>query len=207
MNESPLSLRMLKFFLAVLWWGLLGMGSVAIIWMASKSPDDLQLAMVGYASEIDTSVLEAKDRSGQSLEVEFDGPAKVKLLIPKGSMSFTHKAIGILLLALFFAACVYFVKQLRDIVRTIDQQDPFVSANARRVRMIGVLIVGFAIARGTTQLALSGYADAMVVPTGFNLDGRLEIPFGLLIAGIAVMVLSEVFRHGTRLREDQSLTI
>lgn len=206
MQKSPMSLNVLKLFLDLWWWGIILLGVASIAWIALTSANDLELEIVGYASDIDTSGLAATDRGGQQLGVAFDGPAKVKLTMPS-DLTLFHKVLGIAALALFLGACLYFVKQLRDIVRTIDQQDPFVKENARRVRMIGVLIIAFSLAKGVLQLAISGYADSAVVPTGFTLDGKLEFPFGLIVAGVAVVVLSEVFRHGHRLREEHSLTI
>ena len=202
-----MSLRLLKLLVNVWWWGLIVFGVVSIAWIASRSPDNLEFAMVGYASDIDTSALGAEDHNGQELRVEFDGPARVKLIPPKGNLTFGHKLICLAVLALVFAACLYFVKQLKDIVLTMDQQDPFVADNARRVRAIGVLTLAFAVFKGIGQLAISGFADSTVIPTGFSLNGRIEVPVGLLIVGVAVVVLSEVFRHGTQIRKDQSLTI
>ncbi|MEL6110827.1 MAG: DUF2975 domain-containing protein [Planctomycetota bacterium] len=207
MNGKPLSLSLLKLFVNVWWWGMIALGAVAMVWIATQPASDFELAMVGYASDIDTSGLAATDHEGAPLGVEFDGPAKVKLVVTTGSLHEGYKLVGIILLGLILAACSYFVKQLRDIVRTIDQQEPFVSENVQRVRTLGLLIIGFAVAKCLTQLAISGYADSKVVPKGFSLDGHLEMPIGLLIAGTAVIVLSEVFRHGTRLRDEQSLTI
>lgn len=207
MTEKPLSLTILKLFVNAWWWGIIVLGVAAIGLIATRSPNDFELAMVGYASNIDASTLTATDREGNRLGVEFDGPTKLKLVAPAGSLTEGHKIIGMTLLVLFLASCGYFVKQLRDIVRSVYQQDPFVADNVRRVRTLGLLIIAFAITKSVGQLAISGYADAKVVPTGFSLDGHLEVPFGLLVAGTAVIVLSEVFRHGARLREEQSLTI
>ncbi|KAA5547103.1 DUF2975 domain-containing protein [Roseiconus nitratireducens] len=211
MNRKPFSLSVLKLLVSVWWWGLIVSGIVAGLWIAGTPADQLEWGLVGYASDIDTSALQAEGRDGQSVNVQFDGPARIKLLFPNstnvGNSHFGPKAMILFFLGLAFAACIYFVKQLRDIVRTIDQNDPFVAENARRMRTIGVLILVFAFVKGIAQLAISGIADSMVTPTGFNLNGRLEFPVGLIAVALAVIVLSEVFRHGSRMREEQSLTI
>lgn len=211
MQEKPLSLRFLKLFIGVWWWSLILIGITAIIWIVSQSPENIDWAMVGYASEIDTSALQATDRDGQPLAVEFDGPARLKIGSPANAINARvgndRKVLALLFALPIFGASLYFVKQLRDIVQTMEQHDPFVAENAQRVRTIGVLILVFAAAKVIGNLAVTGYADSMVIPSGFNLDGRLEFPVGLLVVGIAVIVLSEVFRHGSNMREDQSLTI
>ncbi len=211
MSERTLSLRLLKLLLSIWWWGLIVGGAVAIVFVATRSSDDVEFAMIGYASDIDTSTLTAEDRKGQKFDVRFDGPSRVKLVASgeNGTMNLKAgpKIISLLLIALFFILSLYFVKQLRDIVRTIDQNDPFAEENARRVRVTGMLIIAYGMIESLGKLAMSGFADSMVIPHGFSLNGRLEFNSGLLIVGTAVIVLSEVFRHGARIREDQALTV
>ena len=211
MSDKPLSLRLLKLLLAIWWWGLLVGGAAGLLLMATLAPKNLNFPMIGYASDIDTSTLTAEDRSGQKLAVEFDGPTRVKLFASSvddsKSLSTGHRVVSVFVLATYFALSLYFVKLLRDIVGTVDRNDPFVDENARRVRSIGILIIAYGMMESLSQLALSGYADSMVVPDGFNLNGRLELNVGLLVVGIAVVFLSEVFRHGARIREEQLLTV
>ncbi|MCC9600274.1 DUF2975 domain-containing protein [Stieleria sp. JC731] len=211
MNTKPISLSLLKLFVNVWWWGLIATAAIASLWITLAPSAIDHRSFTGYASHIDTSPLQAIDRSGHEVNVEFDGPAKVKLTyadaIETEPPGFKYKALALVFLGAAFSVSLCFVKQLRDIVRTIDQDDPFVPENASRLRTIGMLIMLFAFAKGLGQFLISGYADTMVTPTGFNLNGRLEFPAGLFTVAIVVLVLSEVFRHGTRIREEQSLTI
>lgn len=209
MNAKPTSLRLLKLLLALWWWGLI-LGAVATLSYVAMN-DEVELALWGYASNIDTSTLEAVDRQGQQLAVKFDGPARVKLVLPsetgKPNFGVGHKVIGVLIILPYYLTSIYIVKQLRDIVQTIDVQNPFAKENAARIRVVGILIFVFQAIETGGRLAMSGFADSMVVPTGFNLNGRIEFNEGLLFVGMAMIVLSEVFRHGSRLREEQSLTV
>ena len=210
-QDKPISLQLMKLLLAVWWWGLIVAGVLFVGWVVTRDADNIEVAMLGYASDIETSAMMAEDRNGQQLAVEFDGPAKVKLILPnepgQRNLTIGHKIISLAIMVPFFIVCVYFVKLLRDIVRTIDQGDPFAEENAQRVRTIGGLILLFELVRSAGQLAISGFADSMVIAQGFNLSGRLEVNVGLLVVGTAVIVLSEVFRHGSRMREEQSLTV
>lgn len=211
MNEKPLSLRLLKLLLALWWWGLLIGGIAGLILLFAASSSDAEFSFIGYASEIDTSALTAKDRYGSEIAVSFEGPAKVRLQLPNeaGQMQLTagHKLISLALVLPFYLASVYFLKQLRDIVRTIDHGDPFAVENATRVRTIGMIVLGYVFIECLVRLAMSGYADSMIIARGFNLNGRIEINWALLMVGISVIVLSEVFRHGAKMREEQALTI
>ncbi|OYP30489.1 DUF2975 domain-containing protein [Rhodopirellula sp. MGV] len=210
MSKKPISLSVLKAVVNVWWWGAIAMTAVTLLIIAFAPSDIANWELVGYASEIDASALAAQDRAGRAVGVQFDGPAKVKLVFNESNparITIAQRAALGLLLGSLLVAAIYFVKQLRDIVWTIDQQDPFVAENARRMRTIGLLILAFGFFRAFGQLLVSGFADSMIVPSGFNLNGRVEFPVGLFAVGISVLVLSEVFRHGARMREEQSLTI
>lgn len=210
-TEKPVSLLALKGFLAIWWWGLIVGGIAALVFLAAAEPTDVDFAMTGYASGVSTESLSAVDRHGTELKVEFEDPVRLKLLLPNEEgdrqLKAGHKVISVLLVIPFFLANLYFVKQLRDIVRTVDQGNPFDAENARRARIIGGLIVAYVVLESIGRLAMSGYADTMVKPAGFDLNGRIEVSWGLLIVGCTVIVLSEVFRHGAILREEQSLTV
>lgn len=209
METKPLSLRVLKLVLALWWWIVILGAGVACIWTIAAPSDRVEIAMWGYASDIDTSALSAADREGQKLDVSFDGPTRVKFVAANGTqrIGIGHKIIGLLIVLPYFLLAIYFVKQLRDIVRTIDEQNPFAKENARRVRVIGILIFVFIAIDCIGRLAMSGFADTMVIPQGFNLNGRIKVNEGLLVVALAMLVLSEVFRHGSRMREEQSLTV
>ena len=75
------------------------------------------------------------------------------------------------------------------------------------IRVVGILIFMFVGIDCLGRLAMSGYADAMVVASGFNLDGRININGSMVVVAIGMLVLSEVFRHGSNLREENSLTV
>ena len=208
MLTKPLSLRLLKIVLSLWWWGLIVGGILFVGFVATRNGDEIDFAMIGYASDIDTSALLAHDRDGKAWTVEFDDPVKVRLIADQPSGAATgRKVVSLAVITPMFILLLFFVKQLRDIVRTIDQQDPFAVENAGRVRTVGLLLLGYVLVECVARALMSGIADVMVVAEGFNLNGRIKINEGLLVAGLAIIVLSEVFRHGSRIREEQSLTV
>jgi hypothetical protein len=96
--------------------------------------------------------------------------------------------------------------QLRGLLRSARQGDPFTTANVRRLRQFGwLLLLGWPlVAYVTTDLKA---ALAATVPADVT-SGLFAPPIPLaLVFGLAVLVLAEVFAHGLRLREDVEGTI
>ncbi|RAN33480.1 DUF2975 domain-containing protein [Hyphomonas pacifica] len=97
------------------------------------------------------------------------------------------------------AAVVFVCMELRKILATLAAGDPFVPENAVRLTRI-------AIAIAVTQLMR--YAIALII--GLMVKGtRIELSFDLIAwASVAALfILSQVFREGTRLRDEEKMTI
>ena len=102
--------------------------------------------------------------------------------------------------ALVVIAVVVFVcLELRKILATLAAGDPFVPENAARLTRI-------AIAIAVTQLLR--YVIAIIA--GLAVDGmrvELSIDFIAWASVAALFILSQVFREGTRLRDEEKMTI
>ena len=103
---------------------------------------------------------------------------------------------------------------LRGITRSLNEGDPFVTANVRRLQAIGGLLILGVVAAYYAQGALedellSAYSTSSSPP--FDEPGLLpphrDFPETPLLCGLGVLVLAQVFAHGTRLREDVDATI
>lgn len=97
-----------------------------------------------------------------------------------------------------FGVLLYVVERLLEILKTLRFGSPFVKENADRFRRLGwALLIG----EGSKIVIgiLAAVFDADVDDIG--LDGIT------LIAVVAVFVLSEVFREGARMKEEQDLTV
>lgn len=106
---------------------------------------------------------------------------------------------GLLGAAVVVAAVVFVCMELRKILATLAEGDPFVPENANRLTRI-------AIAIAVTQLLR--YAVALII--GIAVEGtRIEFTVDLIAwASVAALfILSQVFREGTRLRDEEKMTI
>jgi hypothetical protein len=110
-------------------------------------------------------------------------------------------AAAVLLVAdLYLAGGIIVVGRLRNIFRTLIAGDPFHPDNARRLRIIGAALA---------ILELGRYAVAAFAHVLFH--GAVHISGGVSLttwfAVLVIVVLSEVFREGARLRGEAELTI
>ncbi len=110
--------------------------------------------------------------------------------------------IGLAGLMVIVPGVIFICVQLRRILLTLADGDPFVPENARRLSSIGIVIAIMEILRIVTVLVVS------TVPTLVGDEPpRLSTQFILWISVAALFVLSQVFREGTRLRDEEKMTI
>lgn len=100
-------------------------------------------------------------------------------------------------------AFLIILKQLRLICQTLVLGDPFVPENAQRLRTIWIAVAIAEVFRLVSGVIMSKMISNTAVDTEFTLDLRVFVWFLVL----ALITLSEVFREGTRLRQEQKLTV
>jgi hypothetical protein len=110
-------------------------------------------------------------------------------------------------------ACVLLaLLSLRRAFTNIAAGTPFPRDNIRRIRVAGWAILGLAAVELIIDAAMFIYMRATttvaglapVIPTDMLL---VDFPLGTILAGLAVVVLAELFRAGADLQDDQALTV
>ncbi len=100
-----------------------------------------------------------------------------------------------------------------SIARSVRYGDPFVRANVRRLQAIGGLLILGVLAVHFAGGALRDELLAPYLRAAAELDGAGlrppdgEFPAYAPLCGLGILVLAQVFAHGTRLREDVDATI
>lgn len=115
-----------------------------------------------------------------------------------GSVAVTVVALGYLL---------WIVTQLRYVFRSLSQGLPFVLANARRIRWVGLAVIFGEFGRAVIVYFWSYYTSLHFVADGLHFAASVDMNPITVVGGLAILVIAEVFREGARLQEDQSLTI
>lgn len=130
----------------------------------------------------------------------------------RGTVALAEPSRGLLALvlvavALGLAWALFVLAQLRGLLRALRTARPFDPANARRVRAIGLALIAWEFGDGAWAAVASRYAAQRVVIDGFDFTSRYELHSMPIVVGLAVVAIAEAFRTGTRLAEDEALTI
>lgn len=113
----------------------------------------------------------------------------------------------LVLCALFFIGVV----QMVNIFEDVGQGKPFARENAGRLRIVGYAMAGGAIFKFVAQMGTLLLLKGEIAMSGAEIPWfwllRETLNWGLLAGGLVVLVISEVFRLGNKLQEEQELTV
>ena len=105
-------------------------------------------------------------------------------------------------LAVFAPGIAYVCAQLRKILSTLADGDPFVPENAPRLTQIAIAIGLIEFIRMASVLILAATVDL-----GDGYVANININLAVWGAVIVLLILAQVFKEGTRLREEEKKTI
>lgn len=167
----------------------------------------------GGTSELDIPVSFNVDALALQVGAPSLGIESAHLHNVRGSLTFPARAVGSLVapvlagLAIMFAVVLWVVGQLRAVFRTLRDGQPFVPANAIRIRRIGFVVIIGEFLRAAIVFAANSYAMNHFSANGLRFDARPDLNLFTIVHGLIILAIAEVFRAGTRLDEEQSLTI
>ena len=130
----------------------------------------------------------------------------------RGSMSFPPPSRAsvtgpMAIVAVMLALVLWGLGQLIAVFRTLRDRQPFVPDNAIRIRRIGYAVIVGELARAGMVFFANSYAMTHFSAAGLRFDARPDVNLFAIVHGLIILAIAEVFRAGTRLNEDQSLTI
>lgn len=114
---------------------------------------------------------------------------------------------SMLLIVLLFCLLLYVLTQLRQLFRSLSRGLLFIPENAQRIRWVGFALVLGEFARAALVYFWSYYTSQNFTANGVRFVAWTDFNGVTVIGGLAVLVIAEVFLEGTRLQEEQSLTI
>jgi hypothetical protein len=107
-------------------------------------------------------------------------------------------ALGILVLGLIWTM----MRKLLAIIDSVEDGNPFIIANAARLRAIGWLMVGVQIIGLPLATAAGNVADLF----GEN-DVGFDLPLNGILAILLVFILAGIFERGAEMREELEGTV
>ena len=137
-----------------------------------------------------------------------DLPDPIPVVVPIASVTVAQIVVFHLAIAIAALAYLYGAWQLRELVRSIRDDDTFASSNVRRLWVLGAL---FLFGYPLFQWAAAAWNE-WVLSTAGPPDTLARVSVELLAApailgGLSLLVLAEVFAHGIVLREDVEATV
>jgi hypothetical protein len=167
----------------------------------------------GATSEIDIPVSFEVDARALRVSAPSLGVEMAHLHDVRGSLIFpppTGVSLvtpALLAVTVMLAITLWVLGQLRAVFRTLRDGQPFVAVNAVRIWRIGVVVIIGELARSAIVFAANSYAMTHFSANGLQFNAPPDVNIFTIIHGLIILAIAEVFRAGTRLDEDQSLTI
>ncbi len=112
-----------------------------------------------------------------------------------------------LLLMLGIGILLWLTTELQSVLRTVRDGKPFAPSNATRVRRIAWILIVGEFVRATIVYLENSYAASHFTAEGLRFTASADFSVAAIVEGLIILVIAEVFRVGTRLDEDQSLTV
>ena len=106
-----------------------------------------------------------------------------------------------------FAISLGITNLLRKIFDSLTDDNPFITENAQRLRQIALLIILIAPLSFMRDLFLNWYLRQNFVIDGSAIQTHLTLDFKTVFIGLILLIIAEIFRIGTRLKEEQELTV
>ena len=102
---------------------------------------------------------------------------------------------------------IWLIYNLRIVISTLVKREPFIKGNAIRIRNIGIICIIHELIRSFIL-----FNEAWFIKNKFLIFGRpISLKFDLnietIFLGLVIIVIAEIFRIGTQLKEEQELTI
>ena len=105
-----------------------------------------------------------------------------------------------LLLGIFFYC-------FNRILKTVIQNDPFSNKNSTRLYIMGVSLMVLPIIRIIHSSVLAGYLSKSISENAYQFSASFNNSEGSIMFGLTIVLLGYVFKEGTRIYEEQKLTV
>jgi hypothetical protein len=199
-----------KLMLDVSWYAVaffLALSALVLCFAAlSPRPRNMQLGIpVSFGLDLETRPVTSPSLGIEGARIEHaSGTGTLNIpVVRRGGLLLG--AIASLVVMLTLALLV--LGQLRAVFRTLRDGRPFVPANARRIRWVGVGVILGELAWSALVFYAHAYARAHFSVEGIQFVARPSINILGIADGMVILAIAEVFKAGTRLEEDQSLTV
>jgi hypothetical protein len=197
-------------------WYAVAIGVVATVCLLMLS---LFLDLSGGDGQLEIPASVSIDTTAVHIEAPSLGieDAKLQKVTGQGVLRFhppgrTYLAMTALVMAVSLAFVLWVLSQLRAVFRTLRAGTPFVPDNVARIRRIGYAVILGELARTVLVFVSNYHVLSHFFVSSFSAErvrftAWPDLSIATIVHGAIIVVLAEVFKVGTRLDEEQSLTV
>jgi|GEM_PF-4213516 len=128
--------------------------------------------------------------------VRLDHPVPSNILIP-----------SYLLTVVFLSFGLYVMYQLKTVLKNVSAGEPFSERNAVMIRNMGSALILIWIFKNLLHPILTLILTPKLKFESIEFFGKWNIEFNLLLVGLLMLVLGQIFRMGFEMNEDQRFTV
>jgi hypothetical protein len=146
----------------------------------------------------------------QIYTIQKNGPVGI-LNSTNGNLAFGIRAnlqnIVMLLVAfcVLFGAILIITYQLKKILHSLKQHEPFQQKNIVRLKTIAFVLIGYSLLQWVFVIVVT---QILVSPFRFpHMDLTYGFNYNCVLMGVILLVVQEIFKSGMLLEEDKQLTI
>lgn len=97
---------------------------------------------------------------------------------------------------------------LHSFLRAVLAGTPFHAANSRRLRDVGLLLLGLPLVVQLAETSLAWTILGQVAGDGLSYgEALVQVPYEGFFPGLVLLAFASIFRYGTRIEEERSLTV
>lgn len=200
----------------VLWWWLALASSVLVVLVPLGLKVGVQIGPNGEPNFVAGSAVQMVLPVAFELEA---GAAQVTS-VDRHNSGAIEKSIGLLRLsrpdrtwfamagaAVMLGLVLWILADLAAVCRSVRDGRPFAARNAVRIRRLALAVVLAEVARAAVVYAANAYVAAQFAADHLRFTARPHLNAFAIVSALILLVLAEVFRTGTELDEDHSLTV
>jgi DUF2975 family protein len=109
--------------------------------------------------------------------------------------------------AVMMGLVLWILSELIALCRSVRDGHPFDAGNAMRIRRLALALALSELARAAIVYAANAFVAAQFAADHLHFTARPRLNAFAIVTALILLVLAEVFRTGTELDEDQSLTV
>ena len=102
---------------------------------------------------------------------------------------------------------LWLIYVLWKIVQSVQQKNPFIVLNGRRLRIIAFSMIGIELSQGLANLIKMLYLAPRLQFETIIIQSKIHVSFHVIVAGLVILVIAEAFRIGVEMKEEQELTV